>query len=217
MLLSSKALSCSTGWLPSPSLTGDAAISFRPLTWVFGLCSHCVLGSGFRVASCQAAAGKWTPSLSGRWLLETAIITLRYSRRWGGAVLVCIVWEQALCKHIDPSAFWATLISYRAVSPSCKNSWCLQYWGLWSSCIIGCPCFHPLTSLVMQRTPLTYPLCPFLLTFQCVFQQASFSPLLHPMVFISVVACRSSFLFKAWLFPLCVFPLLGSIASSGKP
>lgn len=118
--------------------------------------------------------------------------------------------EKALCKHIDPSAFWATLIFYRVVRPSCNSSWCLQYRGLWFSGIIGCPCFHPFAYPVMQRTPLTYPLCPFLPTCVC----AQSAPLIHPMVFISVAACRSSFLFKAWLFPLCFFPLLGSIGSS---
>ena len=168
MLLNSKALCCSTGWLLSPFPSGDAEISFRPLTWIFGLCSPYVLGSGSRVASHQAAAGKWTPPLSEMWWLESAIITLKCSTRWGGAMLVYVVWEKALFKHIDPSAFWATLIFYRAVSPSCNSSWCLQYRGLQFSWIAGCPCFHPLTYLVMQRTPLTYPLCPFLPTFQCV-------------------------------------------------
>lgn len=125
-------------------------------------------------------------------------------------MLVYVVWEKALCKHIDPSAFWATSIFYRAVSPSCKSSWCLQYRGLQFSSIIGCPCFHCLTYLVMQRTPLAYLLCSFLPTFQCVLRQpASFSPLVHCMVFISVVTCRSRFLFKAWLSPLCFFPSLG--------
>lgn len=38
-LLNSKALRCSTGWLLSPFLSGDARISFRPLTWIFCLCS----------------------------------------------------------------------------------------------------------------------------------------------------------------------------------
>lgn len=32
MLLNFKALSCSTGWLLSPFLSGDAQLSFRPLT-----------------------------------------------------------------------------------------------------------------------------------------------------------------------------------------
>lgn len=66
MLLNSKALSCSTGWPFSPLLSGDAEISFRPLTWIFGLCSPYVLGSGSRVASHQAAAGKWTPHILKR-------------------------------------------------------------------------------------------------------------------------------------------------------
>lgn len=111
-------------------------------------------------------------------------------------MLVYVVREKALCKHIDPSAFWATSIFYRAVSPSCKSSWCLQYRGLQFSSIIGCPCFHCLTYLVMQRTPLAYLLCSFLPTFQCVLRQpASFSSIspLHGLYFCCDLQKQLSF------------------------
>lgn len=92
MLLNSKALSCSTGWLLSPFLSGDAEISFRPLTWIFGLCSSYVLGSGSRVASHQAAVGKWSPPLSEMWLFESAVITLKMLQmvRRGHAGVCCV-------------------------------------------------------------------------------------------------------------------------------
>lgn len=110
-----------------------------------------------------------------------------------------------LCKHTDPNASLVTSIFYRAVSPSCNGSWCLQCKELQFSWITVCPCFHPLTYLVTQRTPLASPPCPFLPTFQCMLRHpASFSPLIHPMRFIFVVPRRSSFLFKAWLTLLCV-------------
>lgn len=56
-----------------------------------------------------------------------------------------------LCKHTDPNASLVTSIFYRAVSPSCNGSWCLQCKELQFSWITVCPCFHPLTSL--RREP----------------------------------------------------------------
>lgn len=61
---------------------------------------HPLLGSGSWAASHQAAAGKCSPPLPEMWLLESAVIALKGCRLWGGALLMCSVWEGAVQTQI---------------------------------------------------------------------------------------------------------------------
>lgn len=171
---------------------------------------HPLLGSDSWAASHQAAAGKCSPPLPEMWLWESAVITLKGSRRWGGAVLVC---EKVLCTHTDPSASWATLISQRAPNPSSRSTWCFQCRGLQFSWVIALAFI--LSPTLLCREPPWLILCVLFFPPFSVCSHNQPAALCWSIPWSSFLLCLAeAALFSRLNYPLCFFPLLGSIGSS---